>query len=99
MRVEQAFIHVDVDNLRAVFDLLPRDFNRFGIIVRHDQFLKRGRASDVGAFADIDECCGGLGHHISLSPSGERAGERGLSAFPAIQNWFEGQPPLPNPLP
>ena len=42
MRVEQAFIHVDVDNLRAVLDLLPRDFNRFGKLIGHDQFLERG---------------------------------------------------------
>ena len=32
--VEQALVHVDVDDLRAVLDLLARDLDRGGIIVR-----------------------------------------------------------------
>jgi hypothetical protein len=27
MRVEQTFIHIDVDNLRAILDLVARDFD------------------------------------------------------------------------
>ena len=34
MRVEQAFIHIDVDNLRAVFHLIARDLNRSFVIAR-----------------------------------------------------------------
>jgi len=69
-RIEQPFVHVDVDHLRAVFDLLARDFDRGGVIARHDQLLERGRAGDVGALADIDEAGGGgLGHFYLSSPS------------------------------
>ena len=54
-RVEQPLVHVDVDDLRAVLDLLARDFDRPGIVAREDQLLERGAAGDVGALADIDE--------------------------------------------
>src|SRR3546814_8582643 len=54
-RVEQAFVHVDVDYLRAVLHLLARDFDGGGIVAGHDQLLELGRSGDVGAFADIDE--------------------------------------------
>ena len=94
MRVEQAFIHVDVNNLRAVLNLLPRDFNRLGIVIGHDQFLKRGRASDVGAFADIDEGCGfeSVAHAASTigsSPAsrvtaGGTGSARGANPFTAL---------------
>ena len=53
--IEQAFVHVDVDNLRAVFDLLARDLDRGFIIAGQDQLLELGAAGDVGAFADVDE--------------------------------------------
>jgi hypothetical protein len=33
-RVEQALVHVDVDDLRAVFDLLARHVERLGIVAR-----------------------------------------------------------------
>ena len=64
MRVKQAFIHVDVDNLRAVFNLLPRDLDGAGIVIGHDQLLERSRASDVGTLTDVDEIGGGLLGHI-----------------------------------
>jgi hypothetical protein len=35
--VEQALVHVDVDDLRAIFDLLACDLDRGGIIVRENQ--------------------------------------------------------------
>ena len=53
--VEQALVHVDVDDLRAVLDLLAGDLDRGGIVAGHDQLLEAGRAGDVGALADIDE--------------------------------------------
>ena len=55
-RVEQPFVHVDVDHLRAVLHLLARDFDRLGIVVGEDQLLERGAAGHIGAFADVDEC-------------------------------------------
>ena len=39
--VEQALVHVDVDDLGAVLDLLARDLDRGGIIAGHDQLLER----------------------------------------------------------
>ncbi len=53
--IEQPLVHVDVDDLRAVLDLLARDRERGGVIVRLDQLAELGRAGDIGALADIDE--------------------------------------------
>ncbi|MNJ38566.1 hypothetical protein D3C77_334150 [compost metagenome] len=53
--VQQALVHVDVDDLGARFDLLARDRQGGGIVARDDQFLELGRAGDVGAFTDVDE--------------------------------------------
>jgi hypothetical protein len=53
--VEQPLVHVDVDDLRAVLDLLARDFDCLGVVAREDQLLERGAAGNVGALADIDE--------------------------------------------
>ena len=55
LRVDQALVHVDVDDLRAVRDLIARDVERAGIVAGGDQFAELGRAGDVGALADIDE--------------------------------------------
>ena len=56
--VEQAFVHIDVDHLRAIFDLLPRDFDRGFIIIVQDEFLEPRRPGHVGTLANIDEICG-----------------------------------------
>ena len=53
--VEQALVHVDVDDLRAVFHLLARDRERGRVVAGRDQLAELGRAGDVGALADIDE--------------------------------------------
>ena len=53
--VEQALVHVDVDDLGAALDLLAGDFDRRGIVAGHDQLLEAGRSGDVGPLADIDE--------------------------------------------
>ena len=65
MGVEQTFIHIDVDNLRAVFDLVARDFDSGFIITRQNELLKLGAAGDVRAFTDVDETGGG-GCHIDV---------------------------------
>ena len=54
-RVQQSLVHVDVDDLRAVFDLVARDLQGCGVIARGDQLAEFRRARDVGAFADIHE--------------------------------------------
>ena len=53
--IEQALVHVDVDDLRAALDLLARDLDRGRVVALEDQLLEPGRARDVGALADIDE--------------------------------------------
>ena len=61
MRVQQAFIHVNVDDLRTIFDLVARHFNGSFEIACEDQLFELGTASDIGALADIDEAGRGSG--------------------------------------
>jgi hypothetical protein len=63
--IEQALVHVDVDDLGAVLNLLARDLDGLGIVARHDQLFKRRRSGDVGALADVDEH-GGLRSRFGL---------------------------------
>ena len=55
LAVEQGLVHVDVDDLRAVLDLVAGDLDRGVIIAGEDQLLEARRAGDVAALADIDE--------------------------------------------
>ncbi len=55
LRIEHALVHVDVDDLRTVLDLLPGDLHGVRVIVGFDQLAEYRRAGDVGALADIDE--------------------------------------------
>ena len=54
-RVDQALVHVDVDDLGAVLDLVARDVERRGVVAGGDQLAEARRAGDVGALADVDE--------------------------------------------
>ncbi len=53
--VEHALVHVDVDDLRAVFHLLAGHVQRFAVLLFFDQALELGRAGDVGALAHVHE--------------------------------------------
>ena len=53
--IEQPLIHVDVDDLRAVGDLLARNVEGSFERALFDQFAELGGARDVGALADVDE--------------------------------------------
>ena len=55
LRVEHRLVHVDVDHLRAVLDLLARDCERLLVVAGEDEPRERLRAGDVGALADVDE--------------------------------------------
>jgi hypothetical protein len=60
-------IHIDVNDLRAIFDLLACDLDRARIVARHNELFEGGRACDVGAFTDIDESGGRLLiNHVSI---------------------------------
>ncbi len=53
--VDQPFVHVHVDDLRPVFDLIARHVQRGGEIARGDQLAKARGPGDVGAFAHVHE--------------------------------------------
>ena len=53
--VDEAFVHVDVDNVGAAFDLLAGYLQGFVEVVFADEAGKFGGAGDVGAFADHDK--------------------------------------------
>ena len=55
LAVEQALVHVDVDDRRARLDLLLRDRQRRRIVAVGDELAELRRARDVGALADVDE--------------------------------------------
>ena len=55
LTVEHAFIHVDIDDLRAALDLLQRNGKRLVKTTIDDQLFEFRRARHVGAFTDIDE--------------------------------------------
>ena len=53
--VDQALVHVHVDDLCAVFDLFAGDIDGGGIITGRDQLAELGRTGDVGTLAHIHE--------------------------------------------
>ena len=54
-RIDQAFVHVDVDDLRAVGHLVARDIERGRIVAGGDQLAEFRRARDIGALAHVHE--------------------------------------------
>ncbi len=53
--VEQAFIHIDVDDLGAALHLMLSYREGFGIIARFDKAGEFAGAGDIGSFPDVDE--------------------------------------------
>ena len=53
--IDQALVHVDVEDLRAARDLLARDLDRFLVAIFLDQLAELRAAGDVRALADVDE--------------------------------------------
>ncbi len=53
--IQQPFVHVDVDDLGAVLDLVARHLQGGGVIACGHQLAEFGGACDVGALADVDE--------------------------------------------
>ena len=84
-RIEQAFVHVDVDDLRAVLDLIARDGERCGVVAGRDQLAELRRAGDVGALADIHEWNVGVSVNGSSPDSRSRGSICGMArgALPA----------------
>jgi hypothetical protein len=53
--IEQALVHVDVDDLRAIFDLLARDRERFVVLAIGNELTEFRGPSDVGTLAHVHE--------------------------------------------
>ena len=53
--IEQTLVHVDVDDLRTVLDLIVGNVQRFGVVAVGDQPTELRGPGYVGPFADIDE--------------------------------------------
>jgi hypothetical protein len=53
--IEQALVHVDIEDLRAVFDLVARHRQSCRVIAGGDELAEARRAGDVGTLADIHE--------------------------------------------
>ncbi len=83
--IEHAFVHVDVDDLGSVVDLLTGDVDGFLELVVEDEFRELGRTGDVGTFADIDEV------GAFLDGEGFEAGEAGSPGLWGVVGdggWF-----------
>ena len=53
--IEQALVHIDVEDLRAVLHLIAGHGERCTVVAGGNELAKARRAGDIGAFADIDE--------------------------------------------
>ena len=51
--VDKPLVHIDVDDLCAVLDLIARNLQCRGIIAVHDQFAEPRRAGDIRALAHV----------------------------------------------
>ena len=83
MRVKQAFIHVDVDNLRAIFDLIACNFDGGFIVASEDELFELGAAGHIGALTNIDEAGGGRCHVFCSAFKGFRRPLRKVQALQA----------------
>ena len=55
LAVEQALVHVDIDDLRARLGLRARDLERLIVVAVEDELLVLDRAGDVAPLAHVDE--------------------------------------------
>ena len=73
--IDQALVHVDVEDLRAVRDLLARDFDGLVVAVVLDQLLELRRTGHVRALADVDE------QQLRRDDQRLEAGEAGVARY------------------
>ena len=75
--VEHAFVHVDVDDVRAAADLLGRDLHGLGVVLGFDQAGEPRRAGDVRPLADhLEVAVGADGQRLETGELRVRAGAR-----------------------
>src|SRR3546814_3720069 len=85
----QPLIHVHVNDLRAIFNLLPGDLDSGMVIASKDQLLELGGAGDVGAFTNVDENGGCLLGHCSFLPPLPLTRRRLGEGTEPLDGWFE----------
>ena len=85
LRVEHGLVHVDVDHLRAVLDLLARDGQRVVVAAFEDHAGEGLRAGDVGALADVHE------QAVVADVEGFEAGQAQLPL--PLAGWCAGRRP------
>ena len=68
--VNQPVIHININDLRAAFNLLPRNRKSFLVIIIDDEFFESGRARDIGAFTNIDKLCSRRRHDLDRNLKG-----------------------------
>ena len=55
LRLQHAFVHIDVDDLGTVLYLLPGDLQCLFIFAFLDQAFEASRAGYIGTFTNVDE--------------------------------------------
>ena len=68
-RIDQPLVHVDVEDLRAVRDLVARDRERADVVAGRDELSKPRRAGHIGSLANVDE--GNVGRERERLEAGE----------------------------
>ena len=63
LRVEQAIVDIDVEQLCSILHLLTGNGERFVIFLFVDQSQELARTSHIAAFAHVDEVA--LGSHLA----------------------------------
>ena len=83
--VEHTLVHVDVEDLGSVLDLLAGDGDGVLVTLAADETPEAGGAGDVGALSDVDEV--GVGAYFE----GLNAAEQGVGArFGSLARWDVG---------
>ncbi len=93
--LEHALVHVDVDDLGAVLDLLAGDIERGLVVALDDQPAEPCRAGDVGAFADGDEALGSESVHAASPPPSGVRGPTGAAPAPPPRPHAAARPRRP----
>src|SRR5207248_6046436 len=93
--VDQALVHVDVDDVGAGFDLFAGDGERFLVAAVLDEPGEFPRAGDVGPLADHDEVRFGPDHQRLVAAVGRPGRQvRDLPGRDALDRQGDGVDPL-----
>ena len=77
--INHPFVHADVDDVRAVLDLLARDAHGFLVVPFLDELRELRRTGDVGPLADHDERADLLRERLRAGEAEGQCGGRHLA--------------------